>query len=286
MRHLRAEQLDDLLAAADPAAVVSDGADGLEDALDAIGVAVMSGAATPLPRRRGTRRWRPRRAVALGAALTLIGGGVAAAANAVLNAHTGQYATGWEVNAGGPGEYLREAAPNFCRVALQETSDIPFPPGYESWRLLALGIGHADPNGTCGNNTQGGNAVVSSGALRGWTAQTAFCAWIYDWRDATRSGDTATAVQAASQISSALAWSAATAFDPNPTASPLQQTPQGLTDTHSLLGWFKPYQTAVAESDVSLVDQLIASHYGADCGFIAQNAARQGGTANPATPAP
>lgn len=287
VKHICAEEVDARLAADDPGWPLRSGTAGLDDALDAIGLALASSAVPAAEaQRRPAPRWRPKRPmVALTAALTMAAGGVATA-DVLLSAHTGQYANGWQIAAGGPGEYLRLAAPNFCRVALQETSDIPFPAGDQSWRLWMLvqtGISHVNVDGSCGSSGQGGKAEVASGTWRASTAMSAFCAWIYTWRDAQRAGDSATAAQAASEISSALSWNAVTAVDPDPTAGPLHETGEGLTGDHSLFGWFKPFQAAVSNNDVSTVDQLITSHYGgAGCSSYDPPATSRGGTINPA----
>src|SRR5207237_9742681 len=91
-------------------------------------------------------------------------------------------------------------------------SAIPYPAGYESWRdfLISQEIRFADGSGT-----------ESTGALHGWFAASAFCAWVQVWRQADLSGDAATAAQAAGMISDAPGWKAGTDEDPHPD-SPVQ----------------------------------------------------------------
>ena len=117
MTHDASRQLDRRLAACDPVPPAVLQADRIEDALDAIGTAVTNRPRPETRSRRPTWVKRPRRAAVIALAITAIGGGVAT--GALFGAHTGQYAKGWQVQAGGPGEYLRMAAPDFCRVALQ-----------------------------------------------------------------------------------------------------------------------------------------------------------------------
>ena len=285
MNNDASRQLDRRLAACDPVPPAVLKADQIEDALDAIGAAIRNRPRPEPGSRRITLAKRPRRGALIALAITAIGGGAAAAAT-LLGAHTGQYAKGWQVQAGGPGEYLRMAAPDFCHVALQLSSDVPYPAGYAAWRRWVLiaeeGVTRVNLDGSCDSNTQGGRAEVSTGALRGFFAMSGFCAWIHDWRQAKLSDDSSAADRAAREIGAAAQWKAVLAEDPRPTAGPLHETSYGLTGDHSIFGWFLPFRAAVLRGDVATVDKLIASNYGtAGCSYFNPPARSNAGTVNP-----
>ena len=110
----------------------------------------------------------------------------------------------------------------------------------------------------------------------------AFCAWVYDWRDAKRAGDEAIAQRAADAIGQAPRWQAVRAEDEQPTASPVHQTRSGLQGQHTLFGWFLPFRDAVLRGDITTVDHLIASNYGtAGCSYFKPPPSSHGGTVNP-----
>jgi hypothetical protein len=280
----RRHDLDRMLGACDPALPGRLTTEGIDGALDEIGAAI-----TGLPRgqrRAKRRRWlaAPRGFLLAGAILALIAAG--AAATKLLTADTGQYAKGWEIKAGGPGQFLRTSAPDFCRVALNLSSDIAYPPGYADWRSWVLvaeeGLKRVTPTGPCGPNTQTSNGEVSSGALRGFFAMSAFCAWVYNWRQGKLDGDTGSAARAARVIASAPDWKAVLAEDPHPSASPPYIGP-GQHGRMTIFGWFLPFRSAVLNGDVSLVSQLISSNYGpAGCPYFKPPAASHGGTELPA----
>lgn len=284
MPQISPSELDRRLAASDPAQAESP-SPGLDGALDGLMAAITSQPRPASGRRHVRRARRPRRLV-LSLAVLLLIGGTATAATTLLTARTGQYARGWWIKAGGPGEYLREAAPNFCRVALQVSSSIPYPPGDQAWRRWVLiaedGVRRVHPNGSCDSLTQGGLAQVSTGAQRGYFAMSAFCAWTYNWRNATRAGDQAAAARASREIAAAPRWAAVRAEDPHPSAGPLHETRNGLTGSHSIFGWFLPFGHAVSRGDLSTVNRLIASNYGtAGCSYFDPPAASRNGTVNP-----
>lgn len=232
----------------------------LDRTLDEIGAAIVSRGA---PVARAGRRWRrwlavPRRLAAVGAVVLAVAG-VAAGAVVFVNAHTGIYPTkAWERKAGGPGESLNLAGTNFRQVALTVASDIRFPPGYEAWRtwLITLAANSATcPKGSPANCKM----MISTGALRGSFAQSAFCAWVYDWRQATQAGDAATAQRAVQAIRQAPSWSAVVALDPHPHAAPPYTGRHG---PMSDFGWLLPYRHAVLAGDLSAVDGMLATDYG------------------------
>lgn len=241
---------------------------GVEDALDELGSAIMGHAR---PRRSAARRRflaGPRGLVAIGAALLVLAGG-ATAATQLLG-----------------GRDLHYAAPDFCRKALRLSAGIPYPAGYSSWRrwvlVSQLEVPRVTTSGACDSQTQGGRAVVGPHELRGFFAMSAFCAWVYDWRDAERAGDHAAAQDAAGVIGDAPRWPAVRAEDAHPTASQVHETRYGLQGQHSLFGWLLPFRHAVQHGDTATVDALIASNYGtAGCSWFKPLAGSHGGTVLP-----
>lgn len=283
-------QFDHALSEANPVATDMLARAELESSLDELGAALALQPQEPHARHEG-RRWRvglPRtaRGVALAGAIGVLLAGGATAATVLLTTYTGQYNKGWEVIAGGPGENLLMGAPNFCRAALKLSSDITYPSGYESWRPWVLIAETGQPKvattGACGSNSPGGEGkptLASTGALHGWFAMSAFCAWVYDWRDSEKSGNTSEVVHATSVIAGALTWPAVVAEDPHPSES----VPGDLGSTHpSLFGWFIPFQNAVASGDAAAVSTLLGSDRGhSQCAYFDPPADSDGGTVNP-----
>jgi hypothetical protein len=168
----------------------------------------------------------------------------------VLGARTGLFPTKAEQAMGGPGEALNPAAPDFRDVALQLASDVPYPAGYGSWRdfLISDEI-----------RTTGTDGLVSSGALHGWFAASAFSAWLQAWRKAELVGDSVAAAHAARVISEAPGWKAVTDEDPHP--DPSVRGDMGSMQS-TLFGWMLPYRDAVLAGDRARVEHLLAAHYG------------------------
>jgi hypothetical protein len=251
----------DLLKACDPVAGAALASEGIEGALDEIGAAITSRPrqAPPAPR---NRRTGARRVVLVAAATMLaIGAGVAAGAG-VFGSHTRLFPTKAEQAMGGPGEALNPAAPDFRAVALQIASDIPYPKGYASWRESVLktqvptsGVG-ISPGGSESPFPAG---LVSTGALHGWFAASAFCAWVQSWRQASIAGDANTTAQAAQTIAQARGWKAVTDEDPHPDPSAAND-PGAASGT--LFGWMLPYRDAVLVGDRARVEHLLATGYG------------------------
>jgi hypothetical protein len=171
------------------------------------------------------------------------------------------------------------AGTNFRQVAVSVTSDIPYPNGYAAWRTWLITLDEDQPQPPCPNGPARCTISISTGALRGSFAQSAFCAWVYDWRDAKTSGDAATAERAALVISEAPSWKAVVALDPHPHAPPPYSQPHG---PMSLFGWLLPFRRAVLTGDVSAVNQMLAANYGAaGCAFERPPADSDNGTVVP-----
>lgn len=215
---------------------------GIDGAMDELGVAISGLPAGP-PRRRLSR---PVFALALAVLAAVIGGSAATAA-ALLSARTGRTMPTAQVPMGGAGEELNPAAPDFHGVALQIAADIPYPAGYGKWRDLVISDA-TDPS-----------ALVSTGALRGWFAMSAFCAWVRDWDGAVAAGDSSAATQATQTIAQAPHWKAVTDEDPHP--DPAAANDPG-AETGTLFGWLLPYRDAVLAGDRMRVEHLLAIGYG------------------------
>ena len=256
------DQLNAFLKAGDPVEPSALSGDGVESALDEIGAAIVEH-----PRRAGSRRsfrfsiTKPRAALVVGFAAIGIGGAVAAGSQ--LSAHTGGFQPTpreitkarktnpekakylqWEFAKAGPGEVLDPAGGDFRAAALQLSSDIPYPVGYESWhRSVAEVEVDAAPNS---------GAMVVSGQLRFWFAMNAYCAWVLDWRQAEIAGERDIAAKATTAISEAPNWPALTAMDidPDPPLPPK-------SNYDWVLGWMLPYRDAVLAGNRASVDHLL-----------------------------
>lgn len=245
-----------LLRQCDPLASTPVATPEVEDALAEIAQAIMRQPRQPRqPRRRMFAP--PLRVAVVVAAVGLLIGGVATAA-VTLRAHTGLFPSKAEVPMSGPGEQLNPAAPDFNAEALKLAADIPYPAGYESWRewVLTVQFPKADI-GSGGTKFRAG--LVTTGALRGWFAASAFCAWVQDWRQATVAGDSGAAAHAAQTIAAAPNWTAVGAEDPHP--NPASPNDPG-AEAGTLFGWMLPYRDAVASGDRGKAEQLLASGYG------------------------
>jgi hypothetical protein len=242
-----------LLEQLDPVRTDRLAAQQVEEALAAVAAEI---ALTPRRSARpmATRRWK---VAIVAVALVAILAGVASA-GVMLGAHTGLFAPKSEVPTGGPGEELNPAAPDFRSVALAAVADIPYPSGYASWRDWVLTEQERPVQGG-GEGGQYPPGLVTTGALRGWFAASAFCAWVQDWRQATVTDDTSEAATAAQTIAAAPTWKAVTAEDPNP--SPSQPNDPG-AESGTLFGWMLPYRSAVLAGDQARVENLLAGGYG------------------------
>jgi hypothetical protein len=236
----------ELLETCDPVRHSVLASEGIDGALDEIGAVI-----TGLPGRAPRRRRIGGRRIALVVAVTIlaISAGVATGA-VVLGARTGLFPTKAEQAMGGPGEELNPAAPDFRAVALQVASDIPYPNRYASWRdfLISREIRFADDG-----------VLETTGALHGWFAASAFCAWVQSWRQAAIAGDPNATAQAAQTIAQAPGWKAVTDEDPHP--DPSAANDPG-AERGTLFGWMLPYRDAVLAGDRARVEHLLATGYG------------------------
>jgi len=175
MKPYTQDRLDALLQARDPVdRAILDSAP-VERALAALGAAIMTRSRPVRPARRAPVRSRSKRRAGLLAGVAVLSTTAAVAGGAVRSAYTGLFPqTKADVAMGGPGQKLDPTAPNFRAVALALSGDIPYPAGATSARNLLISQVPAVDGG-----------LVSTGALRGWFARSAFFAWVQTWRKAT-----------------------------------------------------------------------------------------------------
>lgn len=162
-----------------------------------------------------------------------------AAAAGYLASRTGEVNSGWQVQAGGPGENLRKDGSDFPQVLREITADIPFPSDAERFRALS---GH--------DFAPDAGVVVSTGAARAWTASWAICAWVQDWAAALPS-DPARAAAAVQVLDTAGSWPAVKDIDPNPSMTGYKND-QGL-NTPTQFGWLIPVLDGVHAGSVTQV---------------------------------
>lgn len=250
-------QPEELVKAADPLPRAALTSGPVERALDDLGLAITSLRRRPKVASRRRLVLSRRATIALAALIAALSAGVATGA-ALLGAHTGIFPSKADQAVGGPGEALNPAASDFRTVALQISSDIAYPKGYASWRDWV--IAEQAPTAEDGpGGTRFPAGLISSGALHGWFAGSAFCAWVQSWRQADIAGDRRSEGLAAQVIAEAPSWKAVHAEDPHP--DPAAANDQGAL-SGTLFGWLLPYRTAVLSGDLSRVDDLLASGYG------------------------
>jgi hypothetical protein len=244
----------ELLEACNPVVRSALAGDGISAALDDLGAAT-----TKLPPgATRTRRLVAGRTVVVVVAVLAITAGVATGA-VVLGARTGLFPTTQDQAIGGPGEALNPAASDFRQVALRLAADIPYPSGYGAWRDWVLKVETPTSTATTPHGSPFPAGLVSSGALHGWFAASAFCAWVQNWRQAFIAGDANATAQSTQTIEKAPAWKAITDEDPHPNPSAAND-PGAATGT--LFGWMLPYRDAVVAGDRARVDHLLATGYG------------------------
>lgn len=258
------DDIDDALRTADPLSRTLIETPHIEAALDELGRNLLRAPTSAShARSRTKRRWLTRRIIGIGLASLLVVG-VAGAASVVLTARTGQYQPKKYITAGGPGEILRTWAPDFCKVALSISSNIKYPSSDETWRLQVLVFENSIPNpsttGACPVTPPGGTPVhrqieVSTGAERGWFAMSAFCAWVSDYGQASKSGNTSEAARAAREVANAFNWPAVRAD----LSHPVKWSP---------FGWFLPYQLAVKSGSAGEVLRRLARPHNSCAQFV------------------
>lgn len=185
------------------------------------------------PRKRGLLR-SPRLIIAL--AVLVVGGGAATAvAVNPFSALTGIYVKAGDTNAKalGTGQAIAMGAFNDVSVGVKLTRDIPFAPGYESWRAGTI----AFQTTLEGGSPSPGHAFMTAGALRWQVAESAVCSWMNYYVASEAAGNTAAAKIAAAQIEAAPGWPAITGLS----------YPSGLG----------PVVAAVGAGDPKLVQALI-----------------------------
>lgn len=156
---------------------------------------------------REVRRARWKTAVA-GVVTVMAVGGVGAATASVLSARTGAFPVDAEdVELGGPGERLDPGAPDFAAVVEDVTTDIRFPSTASRERALSWEVESL--------SSDDNPALVSTGALRLWTAGHALCSWSNTWAVALRTDDAAIESQAAAVVVGARDWPSITDTDPD-----------------------------------------------------------------------
>jgi hypothetical protein len=250
------DRLDRLLRASDPSRGRAPAGPGIGGAFDS-----MSGLIVSEPRRAPRRRRfanRPRVVLTGIAAAALLGAGVAVAATQLfVPTYTHVYPPKGMIVGGGPGELLNLDGSHFRQIALQVSSDIPYPAGYGSWRDSVISMEYQlqchprGPTGRCFSTPR-----VPAGQLHGAFAAAAFDAWVLDWRHDMLTGRQAAAARDARVISGALHWKAVTAWDPHPSTS----VPGDMGTNHpSTFGWMIPFIEAVRGGDPARVNQLILS---------------------------
>lgn len=156
-----------------------------------------------LPARRSRRARLMIGAGAVAAVVSVSG----AAAAGILSARTGDYPSDAEdLRLGGPGEALDPAGSDFHEVIEQEIRDIPFPSS--AARKVSVDEHVRDLS------REDDPALVTTGAIRGWTAVHAVCSWSNEWVRAAQMGDPAAEAKAARMLVGARHWPAITALDP------------------------------------------------------------------------
>ncbi|UUW89388.1 hypothetical protein [Pimelobacter simplex] len=214
----------------------------------------------PPPRRR-----RRRRLIAAGVAAAVLAVPAGLAAADGWGARTGRSAADAEdLRLGGPGEHLDPAGADFGQVIEEETRDIRFPTA--ATRRIALDA-HVEDARRSG--AAPGTTAVSTGAIRGWTAIFAVCAWSNTWKRAIDDGDTALRDEAAAVLVAARTWPAVTDLDPRQATSTTTmdvydpETGATTTEVHddpTQYYYLREVTRAVAAGDVDALGATLAAH--------------------------
>jgi hypothetical protein len=223
------------------------------------GALILAQAERDLPRRRRVL-WSPRRMMLIGALVFGASGAAAAASGVFVNANTHTYAQRSDLRHGsGPGEFLNPAGTNYIQVVKQDSAGagITFPSGRFDWRSYA--IQRFRPPTTCrvgsrripvGSSPACPRSVESTGSIDVNIAQSAFCAWVLQWRYAEMTHNAAGARQAAAVIAQAPRWKAIS-------------DDRGISGYEASFRWLPPFVRAVAAGDVNQVNELIGRQGGA-----------------------
>jgi hypothetical protein len=155
----------------------------------------------------------------------------------------------------GAGALINVDGTDFRQVALQISSDVPYPRRYGSWRNSVIPWEYRNQQDACGPGPVAGcMPKMPAVDLHGEFAASAFAAWVLDWRHAMVTGRTATAASDARVISGVLRWRAITAKDPHPRMS----VPGDMGSSHpSEFGWMIPIIHAVGSGEPARVDRAI-----------------------------
>jgi hypothetical protein len=248
------DPLDRMLRASDPLQGRVPTGSGIGAAFDSMGALIVCEPRRTPRRLRFARR--PRGALAGFVAFAVLSVGVAVAATHLfVPTHTREYPPKGMITGGGPGELLNFDGTDFHQIALQLSSDIPYPAGYGSWRNSVISFEY----GQCRSGPTGRclwRRTIPAGALHGVFAASAFGAWVLEWRHDVMTRRQAAAAHAARVISGALRWKAVTDWDPHPSMS----VPGDMGTTHpSTFGWALPFIQAVRTGDLARVEKAIVS---------------------------
>jgi hypothetical protein len=197
------------------------------------------------------RRRRAARLASVTLAVAVAGSGTAAAA-AFLSTRTGEEATGWEVQAGGPGEILNLGGTDRRQVFEEVTADIPFAPGYEAQRDYALDF-----------FPQESDSRISESMFRSWTASNAICTWADAWVADDNTGDIAAREAAAGTLVESVSWEPIRTFN-EAHGEPDPMDPRAGVDSGvggSYYGWLRPLAQAAQSGDrQGVLDAVAISH--------------------------
>jgi hypothetical protein len=152
------------------------------------------------------------------------------------------------------GQVINVDGTDFRQVALQISSDVLYPRGYESWRNAVPRWDYQNQQDACMPPTLGCMPKMPVGELHGDFAATAFAAWVVDWRHDLMTGRAKAGARDARVISGALRWKAIQPEDPHPRLS----VPGDMGSTHpTAFGWMIPIIRAVGTGELTRVNQAI-----------------------------
>jgi hypothetical protein len=197
------------------------------------------------------RRRRAARLASVTLAVAVAGSGTAAAA-AFIATRTGEETTGWEVQAGGPGELLNLGGTDRRQVFEEVIGDIPFAPGYEAERDYTLN-----------SLPQESDSAITESHLRSRTASYAICTWADSWVAADSAGDAAAREAAAGMLAESVTWEPIQTFneahgEPDP-MDPSTGVDPGAGGSY--YGWLRPLVQAAQSGDrQGVLDAVAIGH--------------------------